>query len=64
MEKIPYEKLEELIIDRIEILGMKACCSRSSFIFQLKSVYGDTFDTSQAEEIYQRAYQEFINKDN
>lgn len=57
-------ELSEIIQDKIALLGFYTCRQKNSFLFDLKAMYGETFDLEEAERIYESIYKEHLEKEN
>jgi len=56
------EKIKELMEDNFKKFGWNTWKNKSSILFTLKSKYGDSFDTSIAEKIYDNIYNREMKK--
>jgi len=62
-KSMSHDILAALITNKFERLGERACSSKESFLFMLKSMYGDTFDMDSARIIYDTLYEKKFKKD-
>lgn len=60
---ITYEKLDQIVRYRFEVMGLRSCRDKASFLFALQSVYGESLDIEDAGEIYSKVKAELIQKE-